>query len=217
MGAVFHTGRDPVLQLLQASSATDKASRNESAIELHARFTQPRNQRLRRPLATDAGQNGRSGLNARLLAGEECESERASAKRITSPTKTASDVKQIGKRAISTRGALQRQQPLQQRLHLPRSGRHGRSGLHARKPVATERKHENELALTAILLDNCVMVKQFNHDIATRSLAQQRSLQQQPKSLQNGPTGRPGLLARELAMLEHVRDRDTAKEHSAQV
>lgn len=181
------------------------------------RYTLPRNQRLRRPLATDAGRNGLRGRNARLLADEECESERASAKRITSTTETAWDVKPIEKRAISTRGALQRQQLLQQRLRLPRSGPHGRSGLLARKPAAMERKHENELALTAFLLDNRVTAKRFNLDIATHSHAQQRTFQQQPRVLQNGPTGRPGLLARELVMLEHVRDRDTAKERFAQV
>jgi len=195
----------------------DRASKNVCAIELHARFTLPRNQRQRRPLATDAGRNGLRGRNARLLAGEECESERASAKRITSLTKIASDVKQIGKRAISTRGALQRRQLLQQRLHLLRSGPHGRSGPLARKPAAMERKHENEHASTAILLENRVTAKAFNLDIATRSPAQQRSLQQQPRSLQNGQTGRPGLLAQKPAMLEHVRDRDTAKEHFAEV
>jgi len=164
-----------------------------------------------------AGRSGLRGLNARRVVGEECEREHASAKRQTNSTETALDVHLINKRATSTLGALQRQQLLPRRLLLPRSGQDGLHGQLAHRLVATERKHENELALTPLILDNLVSANESNRDTAMHSLAQQRSSQQQPRGLQNGQIGRTGLLARELAMLEHARELDTAKDHSAQV
>jgi len=165
----------------------------------------------------DAGQSGLRGLNALHLVAEECESECAGVKRTANTIETASDVKLIEKHAISTHGALQHQQPLQRRLLQPRTGQDGRYGHHVHRLVAMEKKHENELALTALILDNHATENVLNRDIAMRFPAQQRTSQQQQKNRQNGPTGRSGPLARRLAMLEHARERDTAKDHTAQV